>query len=208
VRVASRLEEGLEGQVSYFAAAFARSSGAGWDGLDIDLDEAETLDEVADVVREAALDAGADDEVLVVLLEEPDEWFGVIRLDADEDPRVFVSDAQAALRHALGEILLPDLVPPVDEEETLKVVDSPLSLDEDASEEGEDVDLDALIAREIPDAPLAPPGPAGDRDLLTDLGVGAAELAAVSHPDDLTPSEALTVVAERIGCTEALEAVR
>jgi putative tRNA adenosine deaminase-associated protein len=206
VRVASRPEEGLEGQVSYFAAAFARSSGAGWDGLDIDLDEVETLDELADVVREAALDAGADDEVLVVLLEQPDEWFGVVRLDADEDPRVFVSDAQAALRHALGEILLPDLVPPVDEEETLNVLDGHALLNEDAPDAGEDVD--ALTAREIPDAPLAPPGPTGDQDLLTDLGVGAAELTAVSHPGDITPSEALTVVAERIGCIEALEAVR
>lgn len=194
--------------MSYFAAAFARSSGAGWDGLDIDLDEVETLDELADVVREAALDAGADDEVLVVLLEQPDEWFGVVRLDADEDPRVFVSDAQAALRHALGEVLLPDLVPPVDEEETLKVVDSPSLRDEEAPDERGDVDLGAPPAREIPDAPLAPPGPAGDEDLLTDLGVGPAELTAVSHSEDLTPSEALTVVAERIGCVEALEAVR
>ena len=181
--------------MSYFAAAFCRK-GREWQGVDVDLDQVESLDELVDAVRDAAIDAGGDDEVLVVLLEQPDEWFGVIRVDADEDPRVYVSDAQAALRHALGEVLLPDLVPPVPE--VSEVETAPAQADEADWTEGPEP--------EPADVDHAPAGPAGAADLLDDLGLPARGLTTLTESG--SPADALSAVAARIGFDEALESVR
>ncbi len=178
--------------MSYFAAAFSRK-GRDWQGVDVDLDEVESLDGLVDAVRDAAIDAGGDDEVLVVLLEQPDEWFGVVRVDADEDPLVFVSDCQAALRHALGEVLLPDLVPPVPEVEV-----APVEADEADWTEGAEPDAS--------DVEQAPSGPAGAPELLADLGLQPRELTDLARGD--SPAEALATLAEQIGFHEALESVR
>ena len=99
--------------VSYFAAVLARSED-GWVAAELDLDEVESLDDVADAAQDTLAEEApdADDELMVVLVEQQDEWFGVVRFELDEDPRVFVSEAAAALRHALGETLLPELVVP------------------------------------------------------------------------------------------------
>ncbi len=178
--------------MTYFAAAFSRK-GREWQGVDVDLDEVEALDGLVDAVQEAAIDAGGDDEVLVVLLEQPDEWFGVVRVDADEDPQVYVSDAQAALRHALGEVLLPDLIPPVPEVET-----APAQADEADWTEGPEP--------EPADVDHAPAGPAGAADLLGDLGLSARQLTALAESG--SPADALAAVASQIGFDEALESVR
>jgi putative tRNA adenosine deaminase-associated protein len=184
--------------VSYFAAAFTRSSESDWQGFDVDLDEVETLDELADAVREAAEDADAEDETVVLLLEQPDEWFAVVRLDADEEPRVFVSDAQGALRHALGEVLLPDLLPPIDED-----LDALAGTAEEPVEYDDALTDDELLTRQSP-----PAGPAGDPEVLHDLGMDGHDLDLVTHPGEVKPGEALTVIAERIGFVDELEAVR
>jgi putative tRNA adenosine deaminase-associated protein len=193
--------------VSYFAAAFSRSSESDWEGFDVDLDEVESLDELADAVHEAVEEADAEDEMVVLLLEQPDEWFAVVRVDADEEPRVFVSDAQAALRHALGEVLLPDLLPPIDED--LDALAGSRADDEssdtDAGEPGlaEDAAANALLTRQS-----APAGPSGDAGLLRDLGMDARELDTLTHPGEVKPGEALTVIAEQLGFVDAFEAVR
>jgi putative tRNA adenosine deaminase-associated protein len=54
---------------------------------------------------------------------------------------------------------------------------------------------------------LAPVGPSGDTDLLSDLGVGPAMLLKLCR-EDLLPADALAEIAERVGCAEELEAVR
>ncbi|HEY7486619.1 MAG TPA: tRNA adenosine deaminase-associated protein [Streptosporangiaceae bacterium] len=95
----------------YFAAVFARTE-AGWVGADADLSETLNLDDIADLMRETAVEAFGD--LVVLLVEEDDTWFGVIRLDGDDDPRVFLSDPEACrksriaapLTETLGE--LPD----------------------------------------------------------------------------------------------------
>jgi putative tRNA adenosine deaminase-associated protein len=100
--------------VSYFAAVFARTE-AGWIGADADLSEIINLDDVADLMRETAVEATGD--LVLMLLEEDDTWFGVIRLDIDDEPRVFLSDPEAGrtsriasqLVESLGE--LPDGAP-------------------------------------------------------------------------------------------------
>jgi putative tRNA adenosine deaminase-associated protein len=75
--------------VGYFAAAVIRSSGA-WTARDLDLDEVEDLEELVDAMRD--LDG---DGPTLLLLEADDEWLGVVRVDGDDDPRVFLSDKRA-----------------------------------------------------------------------------------------------------------------
>ena len=78
--------------VPYFAAAFARTE-AGWIGVDADLSEIMSLDDVADLMRETAVEAIGD--LVLMLVEENDTWFAVVRLDGDDEPRLFVSDPEA-----------------------------------------------------------------------------------------------------------------
>jgi putative tRNA adenosine deaminase-associated protein len=87
--------------VSYFAAVFARTE-QGWVGAQADLADAEDADDVADLMREVALETEGDPVLL--LLEEGDEWFAVMRLDGEDDPRAFVSDARA-LAGRLAELI-------------------------------------------------------------------------------------------------------
>jgi putative tRNA adenosine deaminase-associated protein len=71
---------------------FARTE-AGWIGADADLSEIMNLDDVTDLMRETAVEAIGD--LVVMLVEENDTWFAVIRLDGDDEPRVFLSDPGA-----------------------------------------------------------------------------------------------------------------
>ena len=74
--------------MAYFAAVFTRDAG-GWTGAEVELD-VDSVDDVADIMRDHA----TDDEPVVLFTEEDDEWFAVVRLDADE-PRTFISDTRA-----------------------------------------------------------------------------------------------------------------
>ncbi len=78
--------------VPYFAAVFARTE-AGWIGADADLTEIMNLDDVADLMRETAVEAIGD--LVLMLVEEDDTWFAVIRLDSEDEPRIFLSDPEA-----------------------------------------------------------------------------------------------------------------
>jgi putative tRNA adenosine deaminase-associated protein len=86
----------------YFAAVFARTE-QGWLGTETELAEAEGIDDVADVMREVAMETTGDPVLLLV--EENDQWFAVIRLDDQGEPRVFVSDSQAGLTSDLAGLL-------------------------------------------------------------------------------------------------------
>lgn len=89
-------------QVSYFSAVFARTP-QGWVGAEAVLAEAEGVDDVADLMREAAVESYGDPVVL--LIEQDDDWFAVVRLDGDEEPHAYVStirdDGLGALFHQL-----------------------------------------------------------------------------------------------------------
>src|SRR5690606_1025435 len=87
----------------YVAALLARSE-VGWDAIDTELHVVESLSCLADLAREASPDEGT----VLVLIEQEDGWFGVVRVDGEEDPRIYVSDAAAAARSSYGEILLTD----------------------------------------------------------------------------------------------------
>ena len=86
----------------YFAAALARSP-AGWTAYEVDLAGVADVDELAELVRDLTGDAGTS----VLFVEEDDEYVGIVRVDAgDGEPRVFLSDARAAVAHPAAALLV------------------------------------------------------------------------------------------------------
>lgn len=94
------------GDVPYFAAVFARTE-AGWIGADADLSEIMSLDDVADLMRETAVEAIGD--LVLMLVEEDDTWFSVIRMDGDDDLRLFLSDPEAGRTSKIAALLAEPL---------------------------------------------------------------------------------------------------
>jgi len=173
--------------VTYFAAALARR-GSGWTGEEIDLDGVEDLDGVVDSVRQAV---GDDAETALMLFEENDEWFGVVRIDDDGDPRVFVSDGRVVETSQVGGILGEAAT--VDDDEPVDVDD-----DEDDSDDDEEEE----------EAIRAAGDPIGDPDLLADLGVPGKRLLALCAEEGQLPADILSALCESAGCLDALEALR
>ncbi|MEU6847540.1 hypothetical protein ABZ930_37340 [Streptomyces sp. NPDC046716] len=186
----------------YFAALLARTED-GWEASDTELDDVETLSDLSDLAREAAAEADAGDDTVLVFIEQEDAWFGVVRVDGEDDPRIYVSDAAAAARSSYGEILLTDELLGKDPD-----ADELDALDLDGTEDGEpdqaadDDDGDASDGGGGPDSEAVPAGPLGDRDILADLGVSEKELLALDGAD------ALSEIADALGAAEVLETVR
>ncbi|MFD9904663.1 hypothetical protein [Streptomyces sp. NPDC059063] len=182
----------------YFAALLARTED-GWEASDTELDDVETLSDLTDLAREAAAEAGgADDETVLVFIEQEDAWFGVVRVDGEDDPRIYVSDAAAAARSAYGEILLTDEMLGRDPDDGADDLDA---LDLDGTEDGEaDDDSEGDGPDSATDA--VPPGPLGDTQILSDLGVSEKDLLTLESGD------ALNEIADVLGASEVLEAVR
>jgi len=170
--------------VAYFAALLARTDD-GWESTDVELDQVDDLEGLADLMREAAID----EETVLLFLEQEDLWFAVVRVDGDDDPRVFVSDRTAVGHSAYAEMLL--------------------SADQDVFSDLEPVGVETDETEELgEDAPPPASGPAGDGDLLSDLGTDENDLLALCAREGMLPTEALTVLAERAGAVDALESVR
>ncbi|WP_330458695.1 hypothetical protein OIB37_18440 [Streptomyces sp. NBC_00820] len=178
----------------YFAALLARTED-GWKASDTELDDVETLSDLADLAREAS----PEEDTVLVLIEQEDAWFGVVRLDGEDDPRIYVSDAAAAARSAYGELLLTDELlgrdPDADDGTDLD------SLDLDGTEDGESEDEDE-DDEDGPSADAVPHSPVGDSEILDDLGIGQKELRTLDAED------ALGAIAEALGASEVLETVR
>ena len=174
----------------YFAALLARTED-GWEASDTELDDVETLSDLADLAREAS----TEDDTVLILIEQEETWFGVVRVDGEDDPRIYVSDAAAAARSSYGEILLTDELlgrEPGDDDSDLD------SLDLDGTEDGEDEDDGD---EDTPSAESVPHSPVGDAEILDDLGVSAKELRTLDE-------DALNTIAEALGASEVLETVR
>ncbi|MEU9230030.1 hypothetical protein AB0D40_37530 [Streptomyces massasporeus] len=178
----------------YFAALLARTED-GWEASDTELDDVETLSDLADLAREAS----PDEDTVLVLIEQEDAWFGVVRVDGEEDPRIYVSDAAAAARSSYGEILLTDELLGRDPNDG----DDLDALDLDGTEDGEsdEDDDDAEDGAGIAGAADVPHGPVGDALILDDLGVSEKQLR-------LLATDAVTEIAESLGASETLETVR
>ncbi|MFJ7196047.1 MULTISPECIES: hypothetical protein [unclassified Streptomyces] len=186
----------------YFAALLARTED-GWEASDTELDDVETLSDLTDLAR----DASVDEDTVLVFIEQEDAWFGVVRVDGEDDPRIFVSDATAAARSSYGEILLTDelLGREPGAEDTIAALEELVGLD--GTEDGDpdttpdndtatdDNDDDGL------DADAVPAGPLGDTRILADLGLPEAELLMLR-------TDAMAEIADALGAAEVLEAVR
>lgn len=160
------------------AVALVRTRG-GWKGSELSLEDVDDLDTLTDLMRELE---GADSSPAVLcFVEEDDEWFAVVRLAGDDDPRVFLSDRRMTDQSDLAERLFADAMPippPRDEEE-----------DEEES------------VRPVSE-------PAGDVEILDDLQTSAEVLLELVAEEGLLPSDVVAAICERAGATDALEEVR
>ncbi|MFH9177871.1 tRNA adenosine deaminase-associated protein [Streptomyces albogriseolus] len=177
----------------YFAALLARTED-GWEASDTELDDVETLSDLADLAREAS----PDEDTVLVLIEQEAGWFGVVRVDGEEDPRIYVSDAAAAARSSYGEILLTDELLGREPGDDVPDLDA---LDLDGTEDGEPDDEDADDGPSAASGESVPHGPVGDAQVLEDLGVTEKELRSMTE-------DAVSEIAEALGASEVLETVR
>jgi len=163
--------------VSYFAAALART-GQSWTGVEVDLDEVEDIEGLTDLMRDLT---GEGPGPALLLLEEDDEYVGVVRVDpgALDEPRVFLSDRRA-----------------------VQASDVAAMLWEEADEESEDSDDE----EDEGTRPVAEP--VGDAALLTDLGTSSDVLLDLCAEEGLLPADVLTGIAERAGFLEVLDSLR
>ncbi|KPC82375.1 MULTISPECIES: tRNA adenosine deaminase-associated protein [Streptomyces] len=187
----------------YFAALLARTED-GWEASDTELDDVETLSDLTDLAREASVD----EDTVLLYIEQEGAWFGVVRVDGEEDPRIYVSDASAAARSSYGEILLTDelLGREPGAEDEIAALEELVGLDGtedgDPDEEpraGAGTDVTEPDLDHDPDA--VPAGPLGDLGVLADLGLSEKDLLALR-------TDALAEIAEALGAAEVLEAVR
>lgn len=148
--------------MAYFTAVVARAGGS-WRARDVDVEEAGDLEELADALRAVA---ATDDDPVVLVVEREDDWFALVRVDGEDDPRVFVSDAEEARESFFADVLGLD---PEDEEAS---------------------------------------GPAGDLDVVADLGTGPDELEKLAGDDGPPTADAVAAVADRAGFGELLESLR
>ncbi len=160
------------------AVALVRTRG-GWKGSELSLEDVDDLDTLTDLMRELE---GADSSPAVLcFVEEDDEWFAVVRLAGDDDPRVFLSDRRMTDQSDLAERLFADAMP----------VQAPRNEEEDEEES----------VRPVSE-------PAGDMDIVDDLQTGAEVLLELVAEEGLLPSDVVAAICERAGATEALEEVR
>lgn len=89
--------------MSIFSAVFCRAADA-WTGVETELDDATTIDDVADVMRDAC--GVAAEGTMVLVMEADDEWFAIVRVDDHADPRVFLSDVRVVHENPVAALLL------------------------------------------------------------------------------------------------------
>jgi putative tRNA adenosine deaminase-associated protein len=170
--------------VPYFASALART-GDKWTGQDLDLGEVEDLDGLIDEMRRGAEDA----DVVVLFVEEDDEWFGIVRVDDDSDPRAFLSDGRVIETSAIAAQIA----------EAATVTDSDDDDDEDDEDDDEEEEEETIrIAGD----------PIGDPELLADLGTPSKRLLALCAEEGQLPADIISSLCESAGCLDALEELR
>jgi putative tRNA adenosine deaminase-associated protein len=176
--------------VAYFTAVLARS-GRAWRARDVEVDDARTLDDLTESLRGTAVDG----EPVLAFIEHEDEWFALVRVDGDEEPRLFVSDLAAATRSRYGEVLAS--AADVDVEDDLEPLgdDDGEESDEESDEEPEPVAAAVRVW-------------AGEPDLLEDLGVTGRTLRKLVEENGDDPGLVLGEVGETVGFTEMLETLR
>jgi putative tRNA adenosine deaminase-associated protein len=192
----------------YFAAAVVRSAdGAaashGWSASEMSLTDASDVEDVADRLRD--LDPGAD--VSLLFVESDDSYLVIMRLDGGEDLRVFGSDSTFAEESRLGALLLGDVSRPALELETLGTgALEAEALEPDVPEL--EAEPDESTVDTLPGPIVADVDPAGDADLLADLGVPAGRLLELCFHDGMLPSDVTAELCQAIGCGDEIEELR
>ncbi|MBA3743742.1 MAG: tRNA adenosine deaminase-associated protein [Sporichthya sp.] len=181
-----------ERNVGYFAVVLSRHDD-GWDANDIDLDGIDDLTDLADGMRESS-ELSDIDSTSLLFFEQEDAWFAVVRVDGEDDPRVFVSDSDAVGISAYAEMLLEAAAGARGASLAIDGLEVEAPADEDEDDDDEPAELES--------------GPVGDSELLSDLGTGSEALLALCAKEGLLPSEILTTLAQAVGAAEALESVR
>jgi putative tRNA adenosine deaminase-associated protein len=176
------------GSVAYFTAVIARS-GAAWRARDVEVDDAASLEELSDALRSVSIG----EQPVLAVIEHEDEWFALVRVDGDDEPRLFVSDLAAAGLSPFGPLLAP--AADVDSAEDLD--DAEDDEDEDQDEERDDEDDEPKVAAW-----------AGETDLLEDLGVSGRTLRKLVEENGDDPGTVLAEVGETVGFVELLETLR
>jgi putative tRNA adenosine deaminase-associated protein len=143
------------------------------------LEDVDDLDTLADLMRE--LDGADTSPAVLCFVEEDDEWFAIVRLAGDDDPRVFLSDRRMTDQSELAERLFADAMP----------IPPPRNEDEEEEES----------VRPVSE-------PSGDVEILDDLSTSAEALLELVAEEGLLPSDVVAAICERAGATEALEEVR
>jgi putative tRNA adenosine deaminase-associated protein len=183
----------------YFAAAVVRSAdGTGWSASEMSLTDAADVEDVADRLRD--VDPAAD--VSLLFVESDDSYLVIMRLDGGEDLRVFGSDSAFAEESRLGALLLGEVSRPALELEELGTG----ALEPDGPElaaEPDESTVDTLLPPIVTDI-----DPAGDADLLADLGVPAGKLLELCFHDGMLPSDVTAEVCQAIGCGDEVEELR
>lgn len=174
--------------MSYVASALARIDSA-WFGDDVSLEDLEDLDSVVEMVREVI---GDEADTGLLFVEEDDEWFAILRIDADGDPRVFVSDARVVASSEIAALLAEGAI-------EVPVADEVDDADDEADDEDEDGDDDAV---------LADGDPAGDSSLMSDLGTSSSKLLALCAEEGALPADVIAALCEAAGCLDVLEKLR
>lgn len=173
--------------MAYFTAVIART-GNSWKARDVEVDDATTLDDLAAALRSASID----DQPVLAVIEHEDEWFALIRIDGEDEPRLFVSDLGASSRSHYGELLASAADVDVEDEDEDAVPDS----DGDNEDDGSASDDEQVVVW------------AGDPEILEDLGVGARELRKITEDSGDDPGAVLAELGETVGFSELLEALR
>lgn len=184
--------------VAYFTAVLARSA-SGWRARDVEVDGVQTLEDLADALRGASVD----DHPVLALVEREDAWFALIRVDGEEDPRVFVSDLLAASHSRFADLLAPaaDVDPGAD----MVVPEMEDPGDEDSGDE-DSGDEPSTSRSEVARESVAPW--AGEVDLLDDLGMSGALLRDLVDDSGDDPGRVLAEVGDAVGFGELLEVLR
>lgn len=168
--------------MTYATAALARV-GSDWFGDEVELDEVEDLDGVVELLREVV---GDDATTSLLFVEEDDEWFAILRVDSDGEPRVFVSDARVVASSEIAALFAEAAIE--------------ATVDDDDDEDTEDDDDD--------EGTRADGDPTGDPALLSDLGTTASQLLALCAAEGELPADAISALCEAAGCLDVLEKLR
>lgn len=164
--------------MSYFAAVLARHRNR-WRASEVDLDDCESVDDIAEVARDVPGD------VRLLVVEQDDEYAVLARIDADDEPRVFLSDGHAADAYPLAAVIAAEL----------DDIGGP--------------DLDDPVSDLLGDAPVRHDSiPVGDPSVAEDLGTPSPELLELCAHEGTLPLDLILAVCEKAGCADVFEAVR